>query len=104
MSELTELPNSTYLVHSYVHVVVNVLATPALEAVAFSPVVVVIVAVVESDRKRFRYNGSSDYFYCYFLILGQHPWMHGGIARRDLAGCMFLRAMLGGMNPGDLDD
>ena len=67
MSELTELPNSTYLVHSYVHVVVNVLATPALEAVAFSPVVVVIVAVVGSDRKRFRDNGSS------LLILCQYP-------------------------------
>ena len=67
MSELAELPKSTYLVHSYVQVVVNVLVTPALEAVAFSPVVVVIVAVVGSDRKRFRDNGSS------LLILCQYP-------------------------------
>ena len=66
----------TFTVHVLV-VVVGVVVTPALEAVAFSPVVVVIVAVVKSDRKRFRCNGSSSYFYCYFLILGQHPWMHG---------------------------
>ena len=57
----------------------------ALEAVA-GVTVVVVVAVVRSDRKRFRYNGSSDYFYCYFLILCQHPRMRGGIARGDLAG------------------
>ena len=69
-----------------VHVVVDVVIPSALEAVAGVTVVVVIVAVVGSDRKRFRYNGSSDYFYCYFLILGQYPWMHGGIARGDLAG------------------
>ena len=45
MSELAELPKSTYLFQSYVQVIVNVVATFALEAVAISLVVVVIVAV-----------------------------------------------------------
>ena len=45
MSELAELPKDTYLVQSQVQVIVNVVATTALEAVAASPVVVVIVAV-----------------------------------------------------------
>ena len=78
------------------------MVTPAPEAVAFSPVVVVIVAVALGPEA-VPHHGASSYCYCYFLLLRQHPGMHGGIDRGDLAVGMFLRAMLGGMTPGDLD-
>ena len=50
MSELAALPKHTYLIQSYVQVVVNVVATTAQEAVAASPVVVVIVAVAGAQE------------------------------------------------------
>ena len=72
----------TFTVH--VLVVVYVVVTPAPEAVAFSPVVVVIVAVALGPEA-VPHHGASSYCYCYFLLLSQHPGMHGGIDRGDLA-------------------
>ena len=68
----------------FVHVVVDVVIPSALEAVAGVTVVVVIVAVAHGPEA-VPHHGASSYCYCYFLLLSQHPGMHGGIDRGDLA-------------------